>query len=343
VRQLPRRIDAGGETLRVGVSIGVAVVPLDATTPADAMHCADVALYQAKRAGKDGYARFTAALGDARRERLSLERELRDALAKGRVELAYQPIFDATGALDSFEALARWHHPQRGWVSPAEFIPMAEESGLIVELGLATLTCLGRDLMGWRMRGLHPVPVALNLSSRQFRRESQRTLFLEHLRALDLGPELVEFELTESSVFEDLDSPTSILPRLQALGYRLALDDFGTGYSSLAYLRRLKCCKLKIDRTFVDGVARSEDAAMLIESIVRVAHAMDMKVVGEGVERASDQVRLLRLGCDLFQGYGLARPLPFNSAAKLLDSFARGDPQMSLVGRATQPRPLFEE
>ena len=304
VEQLPRRIDVSGAGVQVSVSIGIALLPDDAATPSDAMQCADAALYQSKRNGKDSFARFSQALGEAQRLRLTLEHDLRAGIADGRITLAYQPIFDAHGNLTSFEGLARWHHPDRDWVSPAEFIPVAEESGLIVELGLACLERLRRDLDGWRDQGLSAPPVALNLSSRQFRRDTHRERFLAQLSMLDLRPGQIEFELTESSVFEDLDSPASILPKLQAMGYTLAIDDFGTGYSSLAYLRRLKCRKLKIDRLFVSGVSRSDDAAMLVESIVRVAHAMDMQVVGEGVESASDQARLVKLGCDLFQGFG---------------------------------------
>ena len=182
--------------------------------------------------------------------------------------------------------------------------------------------------------------MALNLSSRQFRRDTHRQRFLDQLRALGLGPGQVEFELTESSVFEDLDSPASILPQLRAIGYTLAIDDFGTGYSSLAYLRRLKCRKLKIDRVFVSGISRTDDAAMLVESIMRVAHAMDMQVVAEGVEGASDQIKLLQLGCDLFQGYGLARPLMSTSVEVLLAT--HHERRITLAGQATQPAPLFE-
>ena len=340
VKNLSRRIDVHGAALQVSVSVGIALLPDDATAPAEAMQCADTALYHAKRNGKDSFARFSKMIGEAQRRRLTLEQDLRAGIVAGQIVLAYQPIFDAAGKLMSFEGLARWEHPQRGWVTPGEFIPVAEESGLIVELGLACLERLRRDLDTWRERGLVPPPVALNLSSRQFRRDTHRQRFLEQLKALRLGPGQVEFELTESSVFEDLDSPASILPQLRAMGYTLAIDDFGTGYSSLAYLRRLKCRKLKIDRVFVSGISRTDDAAMLVESIVRVAHAMDMQVVGEGVESASDQVKLLKLGCDLFQGFGLARPLMSTSVEVLLAT--HHERRITLAGQATQPAPLFE-
>jgi diguanylate cyclase (GGDEF)-like protein len=340
VRDLSRHIEIDGAEVPVSVSVGIALLPDDATAPADAMQCADTALYHAKRNGKDSFARFSKTIGEAQRRRLTLEQDLRAGIVDGQIVLAYQPIFDGDGKLMSFEGLARWHHPQRGWVAPAEFIPVAEESGLIVELGLACLERLRRDLDAWRDRGLTAPPGALNLSSRQFRRDTHRQRFLDQLRALGLGPGQVEFELTESSVFEDLDSPASILPQLRAMGYTLAIDDFGTGYSSLAYLRRLKCRKLKIDRVFVSGISRTDDAAMLVESIMRVAHAMDMQVVAEGVEGASDQVKLLQLGCDLFQGYGLARPLMSTSVEVLLATHHQR--RITLAGQATQPAPLFE-
>jgi diguanylate cyclase (GGDEF)-like protein len=340
VEQVPRRIDVSGAGVQVSVSIGIALLPDDAATPSDAMQCADAALYQAKRNGKDSFARFSPALGEAQRVRLSLEHDLREGIANGEISLAYQPIFDAGGKLVSFEGLARWRHPDRAWISPAEFIPVAEESGLIVELGLVCLERLRRDLDAWRDEGLSAPPVALNLSSRQFRRDTHRERFLAQLSKLDLRPGQVEFELTESSVFEDLDSPASILPKVQAMGYTLAIDDFGTGYSSLAYLRRLKCRKLKIDRLFVSGVSRSHDAAMLVESIIRVAHAMDMQVVAEGVESATDQALLVKLGCDFFQGFGLARPLTALHTARLLATHT--ERSITLTGLATQPAPLFE-
>jgi diguanylate cyclase (GGDEF)-like protein len=309
VAELPAAAAAVTGSHHVSVSVGTAALPRDAAALEEAMHCADLAMYQAKRNGKDSFAAFSPAMGETRRRSLALEHDLRHALAEGALELAYQPIFDRQGRLASFEALARWRHPQRGLVPPVAFIPVAEESGLVGELGLANLAQLRRDLDAWTARGLQPPRVALNLSSREFRREAHHTRFLAELQRLALSPAELEFELTESSVFEDLDSPSSILPRLRELGYVLAIDDFGTGYSSLGYLRRMKCQKLKIDRVFIAGIGQGHDAAVLVEALIRVAHPMQMTVVAEGVEWPEDHARLLAMGCDLFQGFGLARPL----------------------------------
>jgi diguanylate cyclase (GGDEF)-like protein len=318
VEQMPRRIEFDGAALKVDVSLGVALLPQDAVTAEDAMACADMAMYQAKHGGKGTWSRYTAALGEAQRERRALAQALRSALAREQFELAYQPVFDAQGRLQSLEGLARWHCPQRGNVPPGQFIPVLEETGLVAELGLVLLQRLRRDLDAWAEAGLRCPPVALNLSSQQCRQEAQRERFLLQLQTLALTPREVEFELTESMLFEDFDSPGSIVRALQSDGYPLAIDDFGTGYSSLAYLLRLRCAKLKIDRVFVDGVAQRPDAALLVETMVRVAHAMGMRVVAEGVERAEDLRRLMELGCDLYQGFVLAHPLPPQRLVPLL-------------------------
>ncbi|HSV52266.1 MAG TPA: EAL domain-containing protein [Burkholderiaceae bacterium] len=312
-----------GATLQVTTSIGVAMLPRDASEADAAMRCADVALYHVKRQGKNGYAVYAPDMGEALRQRRRTEQDLRAALKQDQIALAYQPIYDRDGRLRSFEGLARWNHPERGWIAPSEFIPIAEEAGLITGLGLACLNRLHCDLGQWRRAGLPAVAVALNLSSHQFRGEEDRRAFLDKLDALALGPEEVEFELTETAVFEDMDKPESIVNILQTRGFELALDDFGTGYSSLAYLLRLRCRKLKIDRIFVDGIATRADARLLVDSVVRVAHAIGMVVVAEGVEAAADQACLMELGCDLFQGFGLSRPLPPDQAARCLADHAR--------------------
>lgn len=325
VQAVPQPIARDDEWLRVSVSVGVTLVPRDASTPAEAMQCADAAMYHAKRQGKDGMQLFSPEIGEAERSRLRLEQDLREGLAAGELELAYQPLFDAAGRLCSVEALARWRHPQRGWISPAEFIPVAESSGLIVDLGLRALHVLRRDIDACHATGLDCPPVALNLSSRQCRRAHHREQFLQTLVTLGLGPASLEFELTESSVFEDLDKPDSIVMTLLSLGYVLAIDDFGTGYSSLAYLRRMRCRKLKIDRLFINGLAGSPDGRLLVDSIIRVAHAMHMQVVAEGVEMEADRQCLVEMGCDTFQGFGLSRPLRPDQLQALLRRHKAGE------------------
>ncbi|MCW7536640.1 EAL domain-containing protein [Aquabacterium sp. A7-Y] len=309
VERVPAPMEVDGETLRASVSVGIALLPNDARSAEDGMQCADVAMYQAKREGKDAFRFYSSELAEEIRRRSSLEADLRVALVEGQLLLHYQPVFDAQGRAVAMEGLMRWRHPARGWVMPGEFIPLAESSGLIVALGEAALRRVRADLDEWRRAGWTAPPIALNLASQQFKRETHRQRFLAMLPELGLTPEQLEFELTESAVFDDITSPDSVLAALRQRGFRLALDDFGTGYSSLSYLRRLQCGKLKIDKSFVRDICTSQEAALLIRSIIDVAHALGMQVVAEGVETEDERTKLLALNCDLLQGYLLARPL----------------------------------
>lgn len=344
IARLRQPIAWQGSTLQVNASVGIAALPDDARQPEEAMLHADAALFQAKRGGKNVCARYTQELGARQRQRQQLVHELDLALERGQVTLHYQPIFDDEGQIRCWEALARWLHPQRGWVPPGEFIPAAEDAGLIVRLGLDALRRVRQDLDVWTALGLDPPPVAINLSSFQFQRDSDQVQFLSLLQELRLDPLQIEFELTESAVFRDLDGAKSIVRALQSLGFRLALDDFGTGYSSLGYLRRIKCDKLKIDRLFVTGIGRNREASMLVQAIIGVAHAMGMQVVAEGVESGRDQRCLVQMGCDLYQGFGLSRPLAPDAAAALMQELQLGSLATATVapdtGLGTLPLPF---
>ncbi|MCE4538857.1 EAL domain-containing protein [Pelomonas sp. P7] len=307
-----------GHWLHLHVSIGAVSMPDHAHDPSEALRCADAALRHAKQVGKDSFQLFTPQIGEALRSRQALEHDMREGLQAGQFSLAYQPQYDARRRVLGFEALARWRHPERGWVPPTEFIPVAESSGLIVDLGLVMLGVLRRDLDTWKELGVKCPAVAVNLSWEQCRKLQHRERFLQQLKALHLGPDEVEFELTESAGFEDIDKPDSFVFTLQGLGYGLAIDDFGTGYSSLAYLRRIRCRKLKIDRLFVHGLSSNADSRTLVESMVRVAHAMRMLVVAEGVELPADEAALIAMGCDLMQGFGFCRPVPPDEVPALL-------------------------
>ncbi|MDR7268674.1 diguanylate cyclase (GGDEF)-like protein [Pelomonas saccharophila] len=307
-----------GHWLHLHISSGGVSLPAHASDPSEALRSADAALRHAKQTGKDSFQLFTPEIGEALRQRLALEQDMRDGLGQDQFCLFYQPQYDAQRRIQGLEALARWRHPERGWVAPVEFIPVAENSGLIVELGLVLLAVLRRDLDGLRAQGLTCPPVAVNLSWEQCRKPLHRERFLQQLKTLRLGPGEVEFELTESAGFEDIDKPDSFVFTLQGLGYGLAIDDFGTGYSSLAYLRRIRCRKLKIDRLFVHGLSASADSRTLVESMVRVAHAMRMVVVAEGVELPADEAALIAMGCDLMQGFGFCKPLAPQQMAELL-------------------------
>ncbi|MCY4744257.1 EAL domain-containing protein [Pelomonas sp. UHG3] len=312
-----------GHWLPLHVSAGAVTLGQHAQDASEALRRADAALRHAKQLGKDSFQLFTPQIGEALQQRLALEHDLSLALqADDQLVLAYQPQYDAQRRIRGFEALARWKHPQRGWVSPAEFIPVAERSGLIVDLGLAALALLRRDLDAWKARGLSCPLVALNLSWEQCRKPQHRDRFLQALKQLQLTPNEIEFELTESAGFEDLDQPDSFVFTLQGLGYGLAIDDFGTGYSSLAYLRRIRCRKLKIDRLFVHGLSANADSRTLVEAMVHVAHAMHMLVVAEGVELAADEAALISMGCDLMQGFGFSKPVLAAEVPALLGSGA---------------------
>lgn len=310
MNRLKQAIHLEGQTVQISVSAGVVLLPQDATTPDDALRCADAALRQAKLEGKDVFRFFSAGLGEALRQRVTLETDMRRAVQEQQFLLYYQPIYNPQGAIVSLEALIRWRHPTHGLVPPAQFIPAAETSGLIVDLGLAALHCLRRDLDAWRAAGVVPPTVALNLSANQFRRSEHQQHFLDTLGELELAPGQVEFELTETTVFEDLHGPQSILRTLRDQGYTVAIDDFGTGYSSMSYLRQLRCRKLKIDQSFVQDLGTSDEAVLLVQSMVNVGHALHMVVVAEGVETETQRAILIGTGCDLLQGYLLSRPKP---------------------------------
>lgn len=322
VSALPRPL---GAELPVHVSIGVALLPLHADNASDAMRWADAAMYQAKRLGKDGFQLFSEDIGAALRERVALERDLREALSQRALHLAYQPQFDGEGRLCGLEALARWRHARRGMVPPSEFIAVAESSGLIVELSLCLLDVLAADLQALADQGLSAPVVAVNLSSRQCRQPLHREQLLAALERLQLGPGRIEFELTEGTLFEDVEAPDSMVVQLQRRGYSLAIDDFGTGYSSLAYLRRLRSQKLKIDRLFIHGMAGNDESRLLVASIIGLAHALGLRVVAEGVEDRQDWEELLELHCDLFQGFGLSRPLEREALCDMLRNQAQGE------------------
>lgn len=318
-RELTQPVLHDGHWLPLHISIGAAVVPEHATDASGAMRCADAAMRHAKQLGKDSFQLFTSAIGEALQQRLAIEHDLGKALAEGsQLSLAYQPQYDAEHRIRGFEALARWNHPTRGWISPAEFIAVAERSGQIVDLGLAMLALLRRDLDAWKAQGLSCPLVAVNLSWEQCRKPLHRDRFLAQLKALDLTPAEIEFELTESAGFEDVDKPDSFVFTLQGLGYGLAIDDFGTGYSSLAYLRRMRCRKLKIDRFFIHGLSGNADSRALVASIISVAHGMRMQVVAEGVEQPADEAVLISMGCDLMQGFGFCRPVGPDRITELL-------------------------
>jgi predicted signal transduction protein with EAL and GGDEF domain len=249
-----------GKEVGVGVSIGVALAPTDGELPDDLVRHADIALYQAKNDGRGRFRFFEERMNAALQARSALERDLRRALAENRLELRYQPQVDLeTGRMIGAEALLRWNHPQRGEILPGAFIPLAEETGLILPIGNWVLRSACAEAVGWP--GLR---LAVNISPVQFREPGLIGTVEEALRGSGLAPDRLELEITESVLLEDTEAAVAILQALKSLGVRIAMDDFGTGYSSLSYLRRFAFDKIKIDRSFVADLGRSTDAAVIV-------------------------------------------------------------------------------
>jgi len=305
--------------LHTSASIGISLFPADGTDAETLLQHADAAMYHAKKNGRNTYQLFVLAMNAFAKDRLELENGLRRALVQGEFVLHYQPKVDVRdGGIDSAEALIRWQHPTRGLTGPLDFIPLAEESGLILPIGEWVLREACRQACAWQTAGLRPLRVAVNLSAQQFRQKNLVAVVRSALNAARLEPRYLELELTESAVMHDAEQSIEILQQLSALGVRISVDDFGTGYSSLSYLRRLPLDKLKIDRAFIRDVVTSRDDAAIVRAIVSLAHNLRLKVIAEGVE-TPDQLAFLReLGCDQYQGYHYSVPVPDNVFVEML-------------------------
>jgi diguanylate cyclase (GGDEF)-like protein len=301
----------GRHELVVSASIGVARSGAGLTAAEDLLRAADVAMYRAKAAGRGNYVMYESAMGRRAAERLEQETELRQAIEGGALRVFYQPIVDlATGRIREVEALARWQHPQRGLVSPAEFIPLAEETGLIVPLGRWVLDEAFRQLRAWHndYPSSPPLIVNVNLSARQLQQPDLAEYVARLLTTYALSPGCVTLEITESCLMQDSDAGP--LHALAELGVNLAIDDFGTGYSSLAYLSRLPINTLKIDRSFVAGLGLEPESDALVQTIIALAHALRLGVTAEGIEQPDQADQLQALGCTRGQGFLYARPVP---------------------------------
>jgi diguanylate cyclase (GGDEF)-like protein len=312
-----------GTEVRVSASVGVVLADESYTAPESLVRDADVAMYQAKAHGRDRHELFDAALRQQAVRRLEMEEALRAALHTDELSLAFQPVICAyTGRVLSTEALLRWMSPVFGVVTPAEFIPIAEETGLIVTLGRRVLEMACTQTLAWRSthEALADLHVAVNLSARQLTDPDLVRVVAGTLASTGLPATALTLEITESMLMEDADAAASTLRRLSEIGVRLSIDDFGTGYSSLAYLTRFPVDELKVDRSFVDGMAADDADAVIVASVIALAHTLGLDVVAEGVETAEQLHILQDLGCDSVQGYHLGRPA---SAADVLDRLLR--------------------
>lgn len=302
------------------LSIGIALYPEDGEDFETLLKHADVAMYQAKSSGRNAFCFFDAQLNDASHERLTLELDLRQALRRDELLLHYQPIVElASGRLLAVEALIRWQHPEQGMIGPERFIALAEQSGLIVEIGEWVLQEACRQAMLWQAAGLPPFVVSVNLSAVQFRRGNLEAVLRSALERTGLPAGRLELELTESILLQDSQAFIDLLARLKALGVGLSIDDFGTGYSSLAYLQRFQVNKLKIDQSFVRNLQGSPQDQAIVTAIIQMAKSLQLLTTAEGIEDETTRALLAELGCDQGQGYLFAEPLP----AQALAAFAQ--------------------
>ncbi|HEX3987655.1 MAG TPA: EAL domain-containing protein [Acidobacteriaceae bacterium] len=303
--------DVDGHSIRMTASVGISLFPDHAQESGQLLRQADCAMFAAKRNGKNRVVQFGDGLGTAARERLMLEGELRHAIDNGEITLHYQPEFDlATNTIVRFEALARWAHPTLGPIPPLSFIPIAEESGLIVPLGAYVLERACADAVKWQARAKRPIQVAVNVSSVQFARDTFLEEVEDALRRTGLRPSLLQLELTESATLTGVERAADLIRRLTGRGIGVAMDDFGTGYSCLSYLPKLFLDALKLDRTFVTELAVRPETRAFVQSVLSMAHNLHMKVIVEGIE-THEQLELMRaLGTNEAQGYLLGRPTP---------------------------------
>jgi diguanylate cyclase (GGDEF)-like protein len=316
-----------GEELRVTASIGIAIYSGDENEENELLTSADAAMYRAKAMGRNGHCFFEKSMNDQAHEQQQILHELRRAQFHEEMVLHYQPKIDAKhGKLIGVEALARWNHPTRGMVAPAQFIPQAERIGLMIPLGGWVLNEACRQMSQWRSAGYLDWTVSVNLSAVQFNHPELITLVRETLERHKLPAKCLTLEITETTAMRDAGASMVILERLVEVGVRISIDDFGTGYSSLLYLKRLPASELKIDRGFVRDLPHDAEDAAIIVAILALGHTLNLEVVAEGVETVEQQELLTRLGCDSLQGFLLGRPAPadqFILAAARFDATAR--------------------
>lgn len=319
MESLAAPINIDNQSLRVTLSIGASLYPRDGCEASMLIKNADTAMYRSKELGRNRFQFFTAELNDQLVARLKMEAALREAVERGEFFLEYQPQLDLRSRrIVGYEALVRWRHPELGVVSPLEFIPLAEETGLIVPIGEWVLRSACRQAKAWQDAGLRPDSIAVNVSASQLRDGLLEKVTRDVLEETGLDPAWLELELTESTLMDQPEESITMIQRLKALGLSLAMDDFGTGYSSLSYLHRFAFDKLKIDRAFVTDLTTNPQSAAIALSILAMTREFGMRVIAEGVETEAQFHYLARHGCDVIQGYLVARPLCEDAAVALL-------------------------
>ena len=317
-----------GQPVHIGASVGVACAPDDGDDAAELLRVADLALYAAKAEGKARFRRYDPALDEQTRERRAIEAGLRQALVEGQLELHYQPLVDAQlGRITSAEALVRWRHPERGLISPGEFIELAEETALIVPLGEWVLRTACEEAAKWP----DGISVAVNLSPVQFRAGNLAGMVAKILQETGLDPHRLELEITEGVLMADEKDTLLTLQQLRVLGLRISMDDFGTGYSSLSYLRRFPFDKIKIDQSFVRQVPNNVESAAIVRAIITMGSCLGMSITVEGVETLEQFDFSVAEGCDTIQGYHISRPLTAEAFASFVEGYGVRDLELKLA------------
>ena len=310
-----------GKELHIGASIGIAIYPDDGENMETLMKNSDIAMYHAKESGKGNYQYFSSKLNEQAAEKQELNNDLRHAIERNELFLAYQPVIDMlSGSITGMEVLLRWNHPALGLVSPIKFIPLAEESGLILTIGDWVLKTACEQLQQWLKQGYEVPRLAINLSAKQFRQKSLAEDINNVLKMTGTDPRFIGIEITESMLVQNIEEVVITLLNLSNMGLEISIDDFGTGYSSLSYLKRFPINKLKIDKSFVDDIATHPDDAAIVKAIIAMAHGLSMKVVTEGVETHAQLDFLREHGCEQYQGYIFSKPLP---AAEITNKLSR--------------------
>lgn len=314
-----RPFQLGQSEVTVSTSIGISIYPHDGDDATTLLKNSDIAMYNAKMQGRNNFQFFTVEMNKKAMERMQIENELRKALENEEFVLYYQPFVNLNdGKIIGCEALIRWQPPGKGMVAPDVFIPIAEESGLIVEIGEWVINEACRQCMAWQQHGHSDLNVAVNLSARQFIKKNLLGVVKKAISASGVNSKNLELELTESMIMEYAGESIEELHALSALGVQLSIDDFGTGYSSLSYLKKFPLNKLKIDRSFVADLGFDADDAAIVEATIVLGHALNLTVIAEGVETSQQLQFLKNKGCDEMQGYYFSRPVPAEEFEKLL-------------------------
>jgi diguanylate cyclase (GGDEF)-like protein len=311
IRALTEPVSCHGHELHITTSVGISVYPFDGSDAETLVKHADISMYRAKEIGRNKLVYYTAEMNAGSRKKLTLETNLRSALEKQQLHLVYQPKIDITrNTIIGVEALLRWDHPTLGYVSPLDFIPIAEDSGLIIPIGEWVINTAFSQLREWHDAGFEDLTVAVNLSSAQLSRPGLEDILDSALASSGIGADKVELEVTENVAMRNIASATITLEKLKNKGMSIAMDDFGTGYSSLGYLRKLPVDTVKIDRSFVREIPESKDDALIAQTIIAMAHSMNLSLVVEGVENIRQLNFFRQQGCRVVQGYLFSKPVP---------------------------------